>query len=406
MEDKIARIDPDNNNGIVVSLTSKKKQELNVVRVHVTDKEDIGMNLIGVPMELEDITPDGKNKGKVLYVKSDTNGTANFVLEDPKTIQDGTYIFEVRANPIPVGYILPDTQTIKVSVLNGKITDIIGVTTTEAITILQNPTMLEENLNETFSNIAYIDFAMEPDSNTTSYLKIQLKDKDSGNPVKNGKYQITMERDGAQIANAGSTGKYTNADGIAKMSIPGLDKNRVTITIAQIYDETRQNGYKVDKNIYQITVHKENGESIVVDNTQLDDGSPFPVGVSVTYEDNNDDSKYDTIVFNHINTVLNPGDVLLDFTVLKYDYVTKTPDQQQELVIWSDDFNIYNETTKNFEAFGKDNPFNPFTTGVYGSNNNPGQTKIMLKPNNLPEVEDVNMRWISNRRSNFTYRRI
>lgn len=387
---QIARIDPDNNNGIVVSLTSKKKQELNVVRVHVTDKEDIGMNLIGVPMELEDITPDGKNKGKVLYVKSDTNGTANFVLEDPKTIQDGTYIFEVRANPIPVGYILPDTQTIKVSVLDGKITDIIGVTTPGVITILQNPTILEENLNETFSNIAYIDFAMEPDSNTTSYLKIQLKDKDSGNPVKNGKYQITMERDGAQIANAGSTGKYTNADGIAKMSIPGLDKNRVTITIAQIYDETRQNGYKVDKNIYQITVHKENGESIVVDNTQLDDGSPFPVGVSVTYEDNNDDSKYDTIVFNHINTVLNPGDVLLDFTVLKYDYVTKTPDQQQELVIWSDDFNIYNETTKNFEAFGKDNPFNPFTTGVYGSNNNPGQTQIMLKPNNLPEVEDVN----------------
>lgn len=116
-----------------------------------------------------------KIKEKLLYVKSDTNGTANFVLEDPKTIQDGTYIFEVRANPIPVGYILPDTQTIKVSVLDGKITDIIGVTTPGVITNFTKSNNIRENLNETFSNIAYIDFAMEPDSNTTSYLKIAIK---------------------------------------------------------------------------------------------------------------------------------------------------------------------------------------------------------------------------------------
>ena len=67
-----------------------------------------------------------------------------------------------------------------------------------------------------------------------------------------------MERDGAQIANAGSTGKYTNPDGYTnKMSIPGLDENPVTITIAQVYDATRQNGYKVDTKIYKIIVHKQ-----------------------------------------------------------------------------------------------------------------------------------------------------
>ena len=382
--------DTNNNNGIIINLTSKKKQELNVVRIHVTDKDDMALNLVNVQMELKDVTPNGANNGKILRATSDVDGYANFVLDDPATIEDGTYIFEVKANPMPIGYVTPDVQTIKVVVLNGRISDITDVTNGASVSIIQNPTVLVDNLEKTVSNVAYADFAMEPDANTTAYLKIVLTDNDSGTPVENGKYEVSMERDGAQIANAGSTGKYTNKDGIAKMSIPGLDAKPVIITIAQVYDSTRQNGYKTDKNIYQITVHKDSDGNVVIDNTQLSDGTEFPAGITATYEDGNGDSIYDTVVFNHKNLVLNPGDVILDFTVLKYDYVTKEPDQQQNLVMWSDDFKIYDETTKNYESFGESNVYNPFTTGVVGSNGTPGQTQVKLKPTNLPTVEDVN----------------
>lgn len=387
---KYAVLDTTNNNGIVVNLTSKKKQELNVVRIHATDKEDIALNLVGVQMELKDVTPSGTNNGKILRATSDVDGYANFVLDDPATIKDGTYIFEVQANPMPIGYKTPEIQTIKVSVINGIVTDITDITTVGSVSIIQNPTVLIDNLDKTITNVAYADFALEADANTTAYLKILLTDNDSGKPVENGKYEVTMERDGAQIANAGSTGKYTNINGIAKMSIPGLDAKQVTITIAQVYDSTRQNGYKTDKNIYQIMVHKDSTGNVVIDNTQLIDGQEFPAGITASYEDANSDSIYDTVVFNHKNLVLNPGDVILDFTVLKYDYVTKNPDQQQNLVIWSDDFVIYDETTKTYESFGEQNAYNPFITGVVGSNATPGQTQIRLKPTNLPIVEDVN----------------
>lgn len=382
--------DTEKNNGIIINLTSKKKELLNVVRVHTTDKEDTGLNLIGIPMELKDVTPNGKNNGVVIRATSNNEGFANFVLEDPSKITDGTYIYEIQANPTPMGYVESGVQTIKVSVINGKIADVVDVTTTGVDSIIQNPTVITDNLDETISNVAYVDYAFVADTNTTAYLKILLKDSDTSAPVANGKYEVSMERDGAQIANAGSAGKYTNTNGIARMSIPGLDTNPVTIIIAQVYDETRQNGYKTDKNIYQIVVHKETDGNVVIDNATLNDGTELPAGITTTYEDTNQDSVYDTVVFNHINTVINPGDVILDFTVLKYDFVTKSPDQQQNLVIWSDDFYIYDETTKSYQEFGRDNVYNPFITGIIGGNGAPGQTNVNLKPHNLPKVEDVN----------------
>ena len=96
-------------------------------------------------------------------------------------------------------------------------------------------------------------------------------------------------------------------------------------------------------------------------------------------------------MFNHINTVINPGDVILDFTVLKYDWVTKLPDQSQDLIVWSNDFKIFDSSTGEYEDFGRDNPYNPFITGINtGNTYSPGQINVKLKPENLPKVEDTN----------------
>ena len=199
--------DTENNNGIIINLTSKKKELLNVVRVHTTDKEDTGLNLIGIPMGLKDVTPNGKNNGVVIRATSNNEGFANFVLENPSKITDGTYIYEIQANPTPMGYVESGVQTIKVSVINEKIADVVDVTTTGVDSIIQNPTVITDNLDETISNVAYVDYAFVADTNTTAYLKILLKDSDTSAPVANGKYEVSMERDGAQIANAGSSRK-------------------------------------------------------------------------------------------------------------------------------------------------------------------------------------------------------
>ena len=73
--------------------------------------------------------------------------------------------------------------------------------------------------------------------------------------------------------------------------------------------------------------------------------------VSATYEDSNEDEILDTVVLNHINTIINPGDVILDFTVLKYDWITKLPDQSQDLIVWSNDFKIFDNSTGEYEDF-------------------------------------------------------
>lgn len=379
--------DQNNNNGIIVNLTSKKKDELNIVRIHLTQKDDTVMNLLNIPMELKDVT-----SGRVYNATTNSDGFAEFTLDDPSTITDGTYYFEVRTIYLPTGYVEPDVKaTVKVSVQNGVVTDITDVTTSGQDMPIMNPTILNENKDTTISNIAYADYALTADVNSTSCLKIKLLDADNGTPVANGKYQITMEKDGGQIANAGSTGKYTNTDGYTnKMTIPGLDSNPVTITIAQVYDETRQNGYKVDSKIYTIVVHKEADGTLQVDRFTLNDGSEVPAGMECTFEDLNDDKIFETLVFNHINTIINPGDVILDLTVLKTDYVTGFPDQSQELIVWSDDFEIYDESIGSYENFDKNNPYNPFTTGIISSNQSKGQINVRLKPKNLPEVEDMN----------------
>lgn len=384
--------DPDHNNGIVVNLTNKKKSEINVVRMHLTQKDDTDMNLINVPMELKDVTP--KGEGGVYNAVTNGDGYAEFILKDPSKITDGTYYFEVNTNPTPMGYYDPDVKpTIKVSIIDGKIADIVDVTETGNYMPIVNSTVLNENKDTTISYVAYADYALTANANSTSYLKINLTDADNGTPINNGKYEIRMDRDGAQIANAGSTGKYTGTDGFTKkMSIPGLDATPVTITISQVYDETRQTGYKVDQNIYSITVHKESDGSIVVDSATLENGSELPLGISTTFEDSNKDNIMDTVVFNHINTIINPGDVILDFSIVKYDYITKQPDQSQDLMLWSDDFLFYDPQTKQYTDFKKDNPYNPFKTGVNSSSSSAGQVDVKLKPaeDALPEVEDVN----------------
>ena len=384
--------DPDNNNGIIASLTSKKKDELNVIRVHLTQKDDTDLNLVNIPVELNIV--EGNISKIVNVINTDKNGYAEFTLEDPSTIKDGTYYYQIRTNPLPAGYYEPEKiATIRVSVLNGILTDIADVTDEDGDYLaIVNPAILNENKDKTISNIAYVDYALTANANATSYVKVKLTDADEDTPISNGKYEITMERDGAQIANAGSTGKYTNSDGYTnKMSIPGLDANPVTITIAQIYDETRQNGYKVDPRVYKIVVHKQSDGNIQIDSCTLNDGTELPSKISASYEDNNEDNILETVVLNHINTVINPGDVILDFTVLKYDYVTKLPDQSQDLIVWSDDFGIFDSTTGEYEDFGKDNPYNPFITGINTGNTYlPGQINVKLKPRNLPKVENPN----------------
>ena len=384
--------DPDNNNGIIVNLTSKKKSEINTIRVHLTEKNDIDMNLINVPMELSVLV--GNDYQIVKTLKTDKNGYAEFTLEDPSTIKDGTYYYQIKTNPLPTGYYEPERiATIRVSVLNGRVTDVADVTDNNGKYLaIVNPGILNENKDTTINNIAYVDYALTANANDTSYVKIKLTDADNDTPISNGKYEITMERDGAQIANAGSTGKYTNADGCTnKMSIPGLDANPVTITIAQVYDETRQNGYKVDTKIYKMIVHKKADGNVQIDSCTLNDGTELPLQVSATYEDNNGDDILDTVVLNHINTIINPGDVILDFTVLKYDWVTKLPDQSQDLIVWSNDFKIFDSSTGEYEDFGRDNPYNPFITGINtGNTYSPGQINVKLKPENLPKVEDTN----------------
>lgn len=384
--------DPDNNNGIIVNLTSKKKNELNTIRVHLTEKNDTDLNLINVPIELSVL--DGNVFKMVKTLKTDNDGYSEFTLEDPSTIKDGTYYYQIKTNPLPAGYYEPENiATIRVSVLNGRVADVTDVTDNDGKYLaIVNPGILNENKDTTINNIAYVDYALTANANDTAYVKIKLMDADNNTPISNGKYEITMERDGAQIANAGSTGKYTNANGYTnKMSIPGLDTNPVTITIAQVYDATRQNGYKVDTKIYKIIVHKKADGNIQIDSCTLNDGTESPLQVSATYEDNNGDDILDTVVLNHINTLINPEDVILDFTVLKYDYVTKLPDQSQDLIVWSNDFKIFDVSTGEYEDFGKDNPYNPFITGVNtGNSYSPGQINIKIKPKNLPKVEDTN----------------
>lgn len=384
--------DPDNNNGIIVNLTSKKKNELNTIRVHLTEKNDTDLNLINVPIELSVL--DGNVFKMVKTLKTDNDGYSEFTLEDPSTIKDGTYYYQIKTNPLPAGYYEPENiATIRVSVLNGRVADVTDVTDNDGKYLaIINPGILNENKDTTINNIAYVDYALTANANDTAYVKIKLMDADNNTPISNGKYEITMERDGAQIANAGSTGKYTNANGYTnKMSIPGLDTNPVTITIAQVYDATRQNGYKVDTKIYKIIVHKKADGNIQIDSCTLNDGTELPLQVSATYEDNNGDDILDTVVLNHINTLINPEDVILDFTVLKYDYVTKLPDQSQDLIVWSNDFKIFDVSTGEYEDFGKDNPYNPFITGVNtGNSYSPGQINIKIKPKNLPKVEDTN----------------
>ena len=384
--------DPDNNNGIIVNLTSKKKNELNTIRVHLTEKNDTDLNLINVPIELSVL--DGNVFKMVKTLKTDNDGYSEFTLEDPSTIKDGTYYYQIKTNPLPAGYYEPENiATIRVSVLNGRVADVTDVTDNDGKYLaIVNPGILNENKDTTINNIAYVDYALTANANDTAYVKIKLMDADNNTPISNGKYEITMERDGAQIANAGSTGKYTNANGYTnKMSIPGLDTNPVTITIAQVYDATRQNGYKVDTKIYKIIVHKKADGNIQIDSCTLNDGTELPLQVSATYEDNNGDDILDTVVLNHINTLINPEDVILDFTVLKYDYVTKLPDQSQDLIVWSNDFKIFDVSTGEYEDFGKDNPYNPFITGVNtGNSYSPGQINIKIKPKNLPKVEDTN----------------
>lgn len=391
--------DPNNNNGIIANLTSRKKQELNIVRMHLTQKDDTDLNLINVPMRLKDITPNGAHNGQEYLATTDVNGYANFTLEDPATIADGTYYFQVEVSEIPIGFFEPDAVgKIKVSILDGRISEITDVTETAANMPIDGANTFVENEDTTISNIAFANYALEPDLANTSYLKIKLQDKDSGDPIVNGKYEITMERDGGQIANAGSTGKYTRQNGFTpKMSIPGLDSNPVTITISQKYDSSKQNGYKVDPRTYVIVVHKENDGNVQVDNIELLDGTHIEENM-FTFEDGNNDSLMDTIVFNHVNEKINPGDVLLNLAIAKYDWTTKEPCQIQNIKIWSDDFDIYNKETYQYEQFDRNNPYNPFITGNIDTigdamsskpvtmSSSIGQVDIKLKPINLPEV--------------------
>ena len=98
--------------------TSKKKNELNTIRVHLTQKDDTDLNLINIPIELKVV--EGTTSKIVNVLNTDNNGYAEFVLEDPSTIKDGTYYYQLISNPLPAGYYEPENvATIRISVLYG-----------------------------------------------------------------------------------------------------------------------------------------------------------------------------------------------------------------------------------------------------------------------------------------------
>ena len=392
--------DPENNNGIIVTLKNKRKAEANVIRMHLTQDDDIDMNLINVPMILTDVTEEvlGKENPQKIDYTATTNrdGYADFTLPDPATIKNGTYYYEIKPEYVPTGYCEPEdgkVARIKVTISEGRIVDIEDLATGGQYISIRNQTIKNEDTGTVIKVYGYADYALTPSSGGSSYIKIKLTDSDSGAPVQYGKYEIRMERNGAEIANAGSNGKYTGSNGETKnMSIPGLDSEPVTIIVSQVYDATRQNGYKTDARIYRFEV-RQTDEGMQLISATLDDGSRLPQGMAVDFEDKNKDSKMDTLVFNHTNSVLNAGDVILDFSVVKYDYITKYPDQTEDLIMWSDDFLIYDPTTMGYEDFSRENPYNPMKTGEYtGSNYSAGQIKVKLKPaeDTLPKVQDPN----------------
>ena len=177
--------DPDNNNGIIVNLTSKKKNELNTIRVHLTEKNDTDLNLINVPIELSVL--DGNVFKMVKTLKTDNDGYSEFTLEDPSTIKDGTYYYQIKTNPLPAGYYEPENiATIRVSVLNGRVADVTDVTDNDGKYLaIINPGILNENKDTTINNIAYVDYALTANANDTAYVKIKLMDADNNTPISN-----------------------------------------------------------------------------------------------------------------------------------------------------------------------------------------------------------------------------
>lgn len=379
-----AKKNPENSNGIIVNLTNKRKAELNIVKVHVTEKDDRTMNLTNLPVQLIDIN-DSTN---AFTGRTDLEGCATFTLPDPDTIQDGTYHYKVIVDEIPTGYYEPDVLgIIQLNIIGGRIIDITDVTDSGLYKPIYDA---HPDINITSTEIQYLgilDYLLTVDESATSYVQIKLEDADSHEAIEYGKYEVTMERNGAQIANAGSTGKYTDNTGYTnKMTIPGLDNNPVTITISQVYDSSRQNGYKVDSNVYTIVVKKEEGTLILVSAT-LQDGSELPLGTSVTFTGT---SNPNIVLFSNQNKLLRPDDIVLDYSVIVYDKVSEEPMQQFDLVVWSDDLSVYNSETGEYEPLTQEHALNPMQTGMNPTNDSPGQINLKMRPTSLPKVEDPN----------------
>lgn len=286
---------------VVVDLESTLKEERNIVTIKASDiieQPTLGLMNVGIEL-INKVT--GKSYGTVY---TDENGEATFQIDEET---QGTYEFNAIANDIPYGYTnIPDPIRFNIHFdENGFI---------DSVNDISDVQKLEYQLKEDSEqklHVAYMEFALDMDSNLARYFEILLTDKDTNVPIEGATYNLEIQAGNfvKQIK-----GRPTNADGkiSTRIAVDTSTMNEVTVTVQQM---STRIGYRADEGAQEITLILTNNNIVHTPEAVYPNNAG---GKQIRYAE----LIGNTIRYNHTNRKKDISDLILNIHITTMDKTT------------------------------------------------------------------------------------
>ena len=297
--------------GLEVDLASHKKQQQNVIKLQLVEKDDPTINIgAGILYNLYDST--GKNYGPAV---SDQDGIVEILLGNQP---QGTHQFELRvdASTIPNEYSKTDIDsliTIEAEFdADGYLTGNTHVISASRTVIREG--YVAENIDKYLNYTHVITIGYQLDA--TYEFTILLRDKkDLTTPLDEAKYNIVIEYNSIQNGTTVKrvkklTNRQTNIAG--KITTKLVASDEVIINVQEVEPKI---GYAPETAKQQIILRKDNSGAMVIDSQ-----GPFDLGATNTTEPNKGASISGKVVtYYDYNRGRSAEDNYLNLTIIKQD---------------------------------------------------------------------------------------
>ncbi|MCI8362321.1 MAG: hypothetical protein HFJ41_04190 [Clostridia bacterium] len=283
-------------NALVVNIKSVERAGKNRVQIHLIDKDEQDINLLGVSLTLIDVATNKNYTGI-----TDENGIVNFLVDDKEA---GQYPFDIMlTNGSPYGYINSENKLGRISIQYGddKYINDCSDLPPYSVQVFQPDISVD---SEDFEyHTAKVKIGLTPDSANTNNLQVKLVD-DQNKPIEGAKYDITIES-GDIVRKI--IGRLTDKNGMLSTKLIGTD----VITIKIKETETIK-GHVINNQEQIIDLRKENG-AYVIDNQEPYkdyDGTTQKIGAEISGK---------TVIYHDVNKPKTGNNTLLNLYVYKKD---------------------------------------------------------------------------------------